>query len=284
MKKLIKKNNHAGVWELGLLYKNSFNQGLEVLSCKGDQHFRPHLHDGYVLWLNSESSEHYDLKGGSHTLETGSISIIEPGIIHANRPSNKKKRHLRSFYLSEKFLSCLSQKLCGEFRDDLGFSTVVLKNSNLWKKFLLLHEKHLYEHSPLELESDTVLVFADLLHAFQNEKFLDRQTDTSEERVDRTIDYFHANIKKNITLNELSSINNCTTYHLIRLFRQKKGLSPHAYLVQLRLEHARKRLLSGQSIVDAALESGFSDQSHLSRRFKERYGLTPGQYLTQNLS
>lgn len=267
---------------MDLLYKNSFNNGLEVLSCKGDQHFQPHLHDGYVLWLNSESGERYDLKSGSYTLETGSISIIEPGVIHANRPSNIKKRHLRSFYLSEKFLSCLSQRLCGEFRDDLVFSTVVLKDQILWEKFLFLHEKHLHDHSPLELESDTVLVFADLLQAFQNEKFLDRKTDISEERVDRTIDYFHANVEKHITLDELASINNCTTYHLIRLFRQIKGLSPHAYLIQLRLEHARKLLLSGQSIVDAASESGFSDQSHFSRRFKERYGLTPGKYLMQN--
>lgn len=267
---------------MNLLYKNSFNQELEVLSCKGDQHFQPHLHDGYVLWLNSESGEHYDLKGGSYTLDIGSISIIEPGVIHANRPSNIKKRHLRSFYISEKFLSYLSQKLCGECCDDLVFSTAVLKDPILWKKLLFLHEKHLYEYSPLELENDTILVFADLLHALQNQKLLDRHTDISEERVDRTIDYFHSNIKKSITLDELSSINNCTTYHLIRLFRQKKGLSPHAYLIQLRLEHARKLLLSGQSIVDAALESGFSDQSHLSRRFKKRYGLTPGKYLMQN--
>lgn len=267
---------------MALVYKNAFNQGLEVLSCKGDQHFKRHLHDGYVLWLNSEAGERYDLKGGSYTLETGSISIIEPGIIHANRPGNVKKRHLRSFYLSENFFSCISQKLCRECHDNLVFPTVVLNHPLLWEKFLFLHEKYLYEHSILELESQTVLVFSDLFHAAQKGKYLDRETDTSEKRVDKIIDYFHAHVEMNMSLDELAAIANCTSYHLIRLFKQKRGISPHAYLIQLRLENARKLLLSGRSAADAALESGFSDQSHLTRQFKTRYGLTPGKYMIQN--
>jgi AraC-like DNA-binding protein len=59
-------------------------------------------------------------------------------------------------------------------------------------------------------------------------------------------------------------------------FENKKECLPHAYLVQLRLEHAGMMLDKRESIADAALSSGFSDQSHLTRKFKLRFGVTPG--------
>jgi len=61
-------------------------------------------------------------------------------------------------------------------------------------------------------------------------------------------------------------------------------MSPHAYPTQLRLKRARELIDGGQSIADAALLAGFSDQSHLTRRFKKSYVLTPGLYSFQKLS
>ena len=61
-------------------------------------------------------------------------------------------------------------------------------------------------------------------------------------------------------------------------------MSPHAYLIQLRLEKARQLISKGKSIADAALLAGFSDQSHLTRSFKKRYGLTPGRYGSQKIT
>lgn len=90
-----------------------------------------------------------------------------------------------------------------------------------------------------------------------------------------------AKFSEDISLDNLAEIAMCTSYHLIRLFRNKVGMSPHAYLVQLRLEKARELIDRGQSIADAALLAGFSDQSHLTRKFKKRYGLTPGLYGSQ---
>lgn len=65
---------------------------------------------------------------------------------------------------------------------------------------------------------------------------------------------------------------------LWRLFRQELQSTPAAYLQQLRLENARRLLLSGGSVTDTALASGFSDCSHFIQLFKARYGLTPLQY------
>jgi AraC-like DNA-binding protein len=66
--------------------------------------------------------------------------------------------------------------------------------------------------------------------------------------------------------------------HLIKEFRRGLGLTPHAYLLQVRVEHARRRIAEGCSLVDAALASGFADQSHLNRQFKRVLGVTPGVF------
>jgi AraC-like DNA-binding protein len=88
-------------------------------------------------------------------------------------------------------------------------------------------------------------------------------------------------LQENLSLEMLAVIAGCTSFHLMRLFKKHLGMSPHSYLVQLRLERAKELLSQGNPIADAALRAGFSDQSHLTRRFKQRYGLTPGTYLQQ---
>ena len=68
-------------------------------------------------------------------------------------------------------------------------------------------------------------------------------------------------------------------YQLIRSFKAETGLTPHAWLLDQRIEHARTLLREKrQPLCEIALASGFSDQSHFSRAFKARTSVTPGQY------
>ncbi|MCP4688540.1 MAG: helix-turn-helix transcriptional regulator, partial [Desulfobacterales bacterium] len=53
---------------------------------------------------------------------------------------------------------------------------------------------------------------------------------------------------------------------------------PHEYLTQVRIARAREMLKNGESIVSAAMDAGFVDQSHFTRIFKKFVGVTPGQY------
>ena len=48
--------------------------------------------------------------------------------------------------------------------------------------------------------------------------------------------------------------------------------------MQTRVRKAKALLGQGRSLVDAAYETGFVDQSHLSKHFKRTFGFTPGQY------
>jgi DNA-binding response OmpR family regulator/two-component sensor histidine kinase len=68
---------------------------------------------------------------------------------------------------------------------------------------------------------------------------------------------------------------------LQRRINRLTGLSPNAYLREVRLETARFMLeqRSVQTMKEAALEVGFRDEKHFSQLFRERFGKSPAEYL-----
>jgi len=67
-------------------------------------------------------------------------------------------------------------------------------------------------------------------------------------------------------------------FQVSRQFRGTYGVPPSAYLRQVRLREARRRLAAGTAIAEVALATGFADQSHLTRWFRRTFGITPGVY------
>lgn len=96
--------------------------------------------------------------------------------------------------------------------------------------------------------------------------------------VDHIIDYFAARLKDKITLDELCEEFKYEKFKLLRQFKQYTGLSPIHYLITLRIETAKKLMLSDLSLVQIALESGFYDQSHFGNCFLKFVGTTPKVY------
>lgn len=87
------------------------------------------------------------------------------------------------------------------------------------------------------------------------------------------------NFGEQLTLRDIERSSGYSVYQIIRAFRRRLGITPHAYLVRMRLHYAAEMLLQGESIAGVAAEAGFSDQSHLTRHFKRAFGMTPKQYL-----
>ena len=93
------------------------------------------------------------------------------------------------------------------------------------------------------------------------------------------LDYLETHLDQELKLVELAKLVGMSQFHFGRLFKQSMGLSPYQYLIQQRVERA-KRLLKGTDllIADIALDCGFSSHSHLSRQFRRLVGATPKAY------
>lgn len=96
-------------------------------------------------------------------------------------------------------------------------------------------------------------------------------------RLAEVLDFIHANLAARIGLADLAAVAGVSASHFTRAFKASVGESPHRYLMQLRLEGARRALLvSNRPIAEIALEHGFADQSHLTRMMRRHTGTTPG--------
>ncbi|MDB4974844.1 MAG: sle [Myxococcaceae bacterium] len=80
------------------------------------------------------------------------------------------------------------------------------------------------------------------------------------------------------TLGELAEAVGANRFALLRSFRRAFGVTPHAFLMTLRIERARSRIARGAELIEIAHELGFADQPHFTRVFKRIVGVTPGHY------
>jgi AraC family transcriptional regulator len=95
----------------------------------------------------------------------------------------------------------------------------------------------------------------------------------------RALDHLHANFLEPISLTELALKVEIDPSHLARTFREFYGCTMSEYVRKLRVEKARKELLTtDKPLSTIAFDAGFADQAHFSRVFKELTGLTPGAF------
>ena len=93
------------------------------------------------------------------------------------------------------------------------------------------------------------------------------------------VDYMTANIDTAINLSDIAQAINRSPSHIARMFRTELGMPPHRYLINLRVEKARRLLeKTSMSIAEIAYECGFAHQEHLTRLFRRQTGTTPAAY------
>ena len=80
------------------------------------------------------------------------------------------------------------------------------------------------------------------------------------------------------SLNQLSEDVYTSKYHLIRKFKSKIGLTPHQFMIQVRVRNAQKELALGGRLIDAAIDNGFYDSSHFDKCFEKIVGISPSEY------
>jgi AraC-like DNA-binding protein len=81
-----------------------------------------------------------------------------------------------------------------------------------------------------------------------------------------------------LSLDEIALHAGLDIFQLIRAFRGQLGVTPYAYVTQLRVGRARALLTRGVPPSEIAARVGLYDQSQLNRHFKRIVGITPGQF------
>lgn len=113
---------------------------------------------------------------------------------------------------------------------------------------------------------------------FENRK--KEEPDNAQERtVVGIVRYMQEHLADEISLNVLASEFHLSGQYISQLFKNEIGVNFLAYLTNIRMEHAKKLLLSTQlTIAEISEKSGYVDYRVFTKAFKKAEGVTPSQY------
>jgi AraC family transcriptional regulator len=98
-------------------------------------------------------------------------------------------------------------------------------------------------------------------------------------KLSRVQELIESRLDADLTLQELATAVGYSRSHFLRAFHATTGVTPHRYLLNRRIERARRLLGETEmSIAQVAYSCGFSSQAHLTLAFRKVCGLTPGEY------
>lgn len=99
----------------------------------------------------------------------------------------------------------------------------------------------------------------------------------SQAQIKRIAEFVEAHLGADLRVTELAALVKLSPHYFTRLFRTSFGMTPHRYVLQRRLEAARRMLGTETAIADIAYSLGFSSQAHFTQAFRRYIGTTPAR-------
>lgn len=252
--------------------------GIEVQSADAyREEFPRHFHEQYSVGVVQSGALALECRGVRHFAPAGTGGVVNAGEVHAGGPASESGWSFCNFLVPVRLLREVMEELTG--REALPEFPNLVFRDGLLNDYLLQLRRVLVGRRPvLERESSFLAALGVLVsrHAVQQEA---RRAAKDRPGVRRVCEFLEEVYFAGFQLDDLARIAGMSRFHFLRVFRATTGLTPHAYLIQIRVERAKALLAAGEPIATAAQQCGFCDQAHLHRNFKRLFGYTPGQYL-----
>ncbi|HEX7647785.1 MAG TPA: AraC family transcriptional regulator [Noviherbaspirillum sp.] len=243
-----------------------------------EQEFAPHWHDGYSIPVITSGAQTYRYRGSKRLASVGCIAAINPGEVHTGERATEFGWTYRAFYPSVEWMRKLASDIAGHPVGIPWLLGDVIHDADVADR--LAHAHLLLEEGGDPLAAETALTssFALLLTRYARSHPDAPRLHSDEARVAAMQERLAADLAEPLTLSELAQAVGLSAFHASRLFSAHVGMPPHAWRNQLRLNRALGLLRQGMSVAEAAVATGFTDQSHFTKHFKRAYGAPPGRW------
>ena len=246
--------------------------------------FRKHTHDTYAVGMVQQGITDFWCGGRTVAIGPGGIALINPEQVHACNPRPSRALAYWMFYIGPDLMREIACDVFGDDGEYPRFACSVVRDSHLWQGFADLYILMSSPSDRLEKQVCLYDTLSGLVSQHTTRCAPSASHDDSSEPMQAAQAYLLANVTRNISLEELSAHVGLSPYHFLRRFRATFGMPPHTYRLQQRVHLAKRMLADGTPIVQVALDTGFTDQSHFTRRFKTFVGTTPRRYQMANRS
>ncbi len=251
--------------------------GLSLLCADFTTHeYPPHTHEALVVAVTEQGGSIVRSRGRIEEATPSTLFVFNPAEPHAGWMGWSDRWRYRSMYLTQTALDRVAE--------GLGIETVPYFSRNLFNDpdlidgFLAMH--HAIEEGRDVFRERELLIgtFGRLFQRHGSGGGRIKPAPCDRVLLARVTERMHAEYAADLHLEDLAAGVGLTTFQLIGLFKRTVGLTPHAYLTQVRLGMACRGLRRSPIIAEVATAVGFYDQSALNKHFKRCYGITPLQF------
>ncbi|HBF5316530.1 AraC family transcriptional regulator [Clostridioides difficile] len=250
---------------------------IEAYRFKGImQKFPNHFHEHYVIGFIEKGQRYLSCKNKEYTTSTGDLLLFNPFDSHTCEQIDDKVLDYRCINIKPEIMKKTVFEITG--KNYLPkFNQSVIFRSELVPLLQELH--YIIMEEELDFKKEELFFFLiEQLIEEHTEPNLQSNLENTNIEIQAVCDYLENNYAEHIVLDELSTIAGMNKYSLLRNFTKLKGITPYRYLENIRVNKAKKLLEKGVEPIDAAIQTGFVDQSHFTNFFKNFIGLTPKQY------
>lgn len=239
------------------------------------QPFPNHFHEYYVIGFVEKGERCLSCKNQEYVIKKGNIVLFKPGDNHACVQSDEGTLDYRGFNISKDVMLDLAEEVTGK-RELPGFSENVIYDEEVACYLHPLHELVMKGSCEFGKEESLLLLLSLLIQQY-GQPFENCVPECRDE-IERACAFMEQHYAERIYLDQICRHAGLGKSALLRAFTKAKGVTPYSYLENIRIGKAKKLLEQGMPPIEAALQTGFSDQSHFTNYFNRFIGLAPGVY------
>jgi AraC-like DNA-binding protein len=266
-------------------YISSRNQLAQVMvldAMMSDFSYTRHAHEEYSLGVTLKGRQDFFCHNAFYKSPTGGVLFFNPDDVHDGHSGIAESLEYVMIYIHPDELRPLFQALGYDASHLLRLRTPLIDDPIL--RYQILALRHLLNHenhSVIEFETCLFRIARSMVNRAGYREGKTTRRSRKDTLMLRAKDFIIANLAEDLSIDDIARAVSMSKFHFIRLFSQQFSITPHQYVLNCRINFARKALQVGLPSSQVALESGFSDSSHLNRYFKRIYGMTPKQYQLQ---
>ena len=239
------------------------------------QPFPNHFHEHYVIGFVEKGQRVLSCKNKEYSIEKGNIMLFNPGDNHASVQSDGGTCDYRGCNISKSTMLDLAEEVTGK-RELPGFSKNVIYDEEITCYLRPLHEMVMNGISDFGKEESLLLLISALIQNY-GQPFESCVPECRQE-IEKACEFIRQHLNERIYLDQICRYAGLSKSTLLRAFTKSKGITPYRYLETIRINEAKALLGKGIQPIDAAMRTGFSDQSHFTNYFNSFIGLAPGVY------
>ncbi|RCK18993.1 AraC family transcriptional regulator [Thalassospira profundimaris] len=256
--------------------------GVEAVRARTRHSFAKHSHETFGIGLMFSGAQKSASGRGMVEAGAGNIITVNPREIHDGHPIGDAARGWNMLYFDPALIANTASDMSDGASRHYEFTRPVMDHPQVRQCFATLFDAIAHgtaDATRLRREEMLLLLLHHALsHSGDGPAKPATRTAVAHARIKRAkalLDDCPADLH---SLDDLSDVTGLSKFQTVREFTRATGLTPHAYLIQRRIDLARDLIRAGQPLADIAHRAGFADQSHLNRHFVRAFGLTPGRY------